>query len=299
MHNYLKIFKDYETARCLSMIRISGNIPIETGTLSNLHAIERLNLPDNLLASIQLYEYLLYDFLLNSSFHEKLNDRDRQCLYTILNQIFEGTIIYPEKNNIIDRDLNIINSIISKYINHNKYCDLLARIQTPDYIKILRDKSTTQNLEYLRIQNGISILLGTASKPEVLENSLWPQNYKSSIQLYEYIFYDFFMNSKFHESLSETEKKSFFTVFQAICDKNLFKPQEEDSLKSDISITNQIIGRWINNKKYFKLFGETELANENDKMNINDSDSIIHIEFLDPNNIQKGIEYYKSMKKAS
>lgn len=291
MHDYLSVFKDPKLIEYLSDIRMNTNIPIEVGTMSNLQVIESLGLPNNVLASIQLYEYLLYDFLLNSSFHEQLDDNNKEIIYNILNKVFDG--------NTEIRDSKAINTIISQQINHDKYCDLLAKRKTPDYLQIFRDINTTTELEYLRVQNGIDILLGTASKPEVLENSRRSQSYKSSIYLYEYIFYDILLKQEVHDSLSEAEKKSFITILNAICNKELFDSKKVEILEGDIATSNDIIGRWINNKKYFKLFGETELANDGDKMNIYNNDIVLHVGFINPDAIQKGIEYYKSMKKAS
>jgi hypothetical protein len=290
MHNYLNIFYDQDVIDCMSNIRKKGNISIEQGTLSNQQIISALNLSDSMIASIQTYEYILYDFLLNSEFQETLTLKDKEGLYSLLNHIFTGSNTNHEQS---------LNSSIGGQIDHTKYCNLYARIKTPDYLKVIRDRLTTDNLAYLRIQNGISIKLGTASKPGILENTRWPKTQIAAIQLYEYILYDILLNQEIHNSLTDEEEKHFMIVLNAVFNGELFNPERVGQLEEDIATSNTIISKWIDNKKYFELFGKTDLASSNDKMYITDTQNVIVLGFISQENIQKGLEYYKNMRKAS
>jgi len=276
MHDYLWMFKDSKTVNNLHKLRVNHSICFYEGTLSKEF---QSKLKGDVVASIQLYEYILYDFILNESIHDNIDTDEKRSFYVVYQAIKSGELTKKKTQKKLSRELETVNFRISTIIDHEKYCKLYSEAKTPDYLAGLKDTDTTKYLNYIRIQNGIKIHEGTAALPWLMDSLPVKNDKKASIQLYEYVLYDFLFNDAFHKNLNSNEEKSVMNVLNAFANNQFMiteKVQEE--LSSDIITTNVCISKMINNKKYFQLYSDSTISKEEESMNFEYSDLHLYIE---------------------
>ena len=289
MHDYLQVFKNPGLISYLFELRKTHGIDPELGTMSKSHifsSVNALKISDKLSASIQLYEYLFYDFIANEKIYSILDPKSQQSLNNAFKAIKSG-ILVQQKNGemklpIWSLDAEVTNYVIGCLVDHSKYCELFARMATPDYLQVFRDIDVCGHLTYVKIQSGLHAR-PLMDKPEVFEG-LAPEM-ASSFQLLEYIYYDFLTNQEFHNSLTPYEQHSarqlLWYMYQT---HGMARLDNIPPLEHDIKTVNKSISTRIDNKKFFELYNSSTLCPREEKMNIN---NICH------NEINIGMERHK------
>lgn len=264
MHDYLWMFKDSKTVKKLHNLRENHDICFYKGTLGK--PLNRLK--GESLASIQLYEYILYDFILNENIINSMNLEERRCFHFIYQAVKNNMLTKKNEQKRLSKELETVNFKISTIVDHEKYCKLYSQAKTPDYLSAFKDQDVTKYLNYIRLQNGINIHEGTAKIPWLMDNLPVNSDVKASMQLYEYILYDYLLNTSFHSGLSIKEEKSAMNVLNALANNGFGLTKDiYQELAIDINTTNNCIGRTINNQKFFKLYSESTVCPEEERMN--------------------------------
>jgi len=298
MHDYLQVFKNKKIINSLFELREAHDIDSELGTMSKPHILQDDRIPTDLLAGIQLYEYLFYDFIANEKIYSILNSNGQQSLHSVFLSINRGLLINrDDKMYLVSKmiETEVANYIISCLVDHSKYCDLYAKMNPPDYMQVFRDSFVCSNLEYIRVQNGISKLDGLVTKPDIFDHV--PPELATSMQIYEYIYYDFLIDQEFHDSLTDDEERSMMNILNMMLRVSCggaITGNYAEKLAIDMEVANRCLSTRIDNSKYFELYNRSSMCPAEEKMSIN---NITHSELNEA--IQKHKEYIMQKKQAS